>query len=125
MRERFHILFACLALLSWSAPVGALAVSEAELLSHLNQRLIARVELLAIASGEIDNLSVSVIQQRDVVGNQRMLGLRHEIKKDDHGYYIEITSREVVREPIIHFSLKLDWAAGRLTREYALLVDFN
>ncbi|MBF8268600.1 MAG: pilus assembly protein FimV, partial [Gammaproteobacteria bacterium] len=49
--------------------------------------------------------------------------LKYEIKENENGHYISITSRDVVKEPVMNFSLEVTWSKGHLIREYSLLID--
>ena len=49
--------------------------------------------------------------------------LRAEMVSDTTGQYIQISSREAVREPVLTFTIEIAWSAGKLQREYTLLID--
>ncbi|MGH8248616.1 MAG: type IV pilus assembly protein FimV [Gammaproteobacteria bacterium] len=106
------------AALSWG-----LAVSDVELLSHLNQRLDARIRLLTASQAELDSLVISVSGTDP--GQQSFIALKHEIAQDDQGLFIHVTSENSIREPILTLQLELNWSQGRLSREYSLIIDPN
>ena len=110
----------CSSLPAWS---GALALSDVELRSYLNQPLDARIGLLAVAEGDLASLNVTISGSTEDSGNQRFQYLRHEVLEDERGHYIKVTSPEVVKEPILSFKVEINWSKGQLIREYSLLID--
>jgi len=109
--------------LLFSPLISALAVSDVELDSHLNQQLNARIYLQIADQGELTSLKIAVREVVDEGGSQDMPDLRYEVKEDKQGHYISISSEDVIREPVLRFMLELNWSKGRLIREYALIID--
>ena len=105
--------------------VHALAVSEAMLNSHLNQRLMASVDLLAVSPEELDSLVVFIRPMDESRGaSLSWPKIKHEVVSDKSGRHrIQLTSDEPIREPVVNFVLELSWSGGRLEREYVLLID--
>lgn len=104
-----------------SPAVSALAVSDVELHSHLNQQLDARVYLQNVDKTELTGLKIAI---RDVLDNGEIMpSLHYEVLENAQGHYISITSEDVIREPVMRFMLELNWSKGRLMREYALIID--
>ena len=114
--------FPVVMLLLLSSPmVSALAVSDVELHSHLNQQLDARVYLKNVDKSELSGLKITL---RDVTdAGERMSNLHYEVLENAQGHYISITSKDVIREPVMRFMLELNWSKGHLIREYALIID--
>ena len=104
-------------------PVWALALSDIQLNSALNQVLDAKVLLLEINKDELGSLQVNIDQNTDAAVEQSSIKLTPEVKENENGYYISITSKEVIKEPVLSFSLELSWSKGHLIREYSLLID--
>jgi len=112
--------FVVLLLLS-SPVVSALAVSDVELHSHLNQQLDARVYLQHADKSELSSLKIAL---HDVTaGDEVTPNLHYEVLENAQGHYISITSEDVIREPVMRFILELNWSKGHLIREYALIID--
>lgn len=108
-------------LLLLSPAVSAMAVSEVELHSHLNQLLDARVYLQNVDKSELSSLKIAL---RDVTdAGELMPNLQYEVLENAQGHYISITSKDVIREPVMRFMLELNWSKGHLIREYALIID--
>jgi len=116
-----YILF----LVSWCfiTTAQALTLSEIELKSYLNQALDARINLSGISAGQLEGLSITIIDAKPGISGQRPVVLDYEIKNDGSGHYIQLTTNAVVREPVVTFTLELSWSEGRLLREYTLLMD--
>ncbi|MFQ5659361.1 MAG: FimV family protein [Gammaproteobacteria bacterium] len=123
MGKTISTLVAVLICLPFPPNAGALAISAVELKSFLIQPLNARVYLLAANEDELTSLNIRVTNINDATGNQRNAVLRYEIKENEQGHYINITSRDAIREPLLNFMLELNWSAGHLIREYSLLID--
>ena len=115
------ILVLCLS--GMSVSVNSVAISEVEIISHLNQLLNARVRILAASDAEISSLSVVLTENSDELLNRISSGLTYEIINNDEGAYISISSRNVIKEPIVDFTLELSWANGHLIRDYTLIID--
>ena len=113
---------AIVVLLLLSSPlVSALAVSDIELHSHLNQTLDARVYLNNAGKDELDSLKIAI---RDAAaGGDVSRHLHYQVQESAKGPYISITSTDVIREPVMRFKLELNWSKGHLIREYALIID--
>jgi pilus assembly protein FimV len=110
--------------LVWYLPgVQALALSELELESALNQPFSARVELLHAQPEEIANLTVQIGDPPSTAG-PRLPQLEVKMEEAGNGrHYLWISSREPVREPVMNFVLQLSWPKGRLLKEYSLLLN--
>jgi pilus assembly protein FimV len=110
---------ACFLFLLQPVVAQALALSDIEIRSYLNQPLDAQVRLLAVTKSELDSLQVKVVAE---TGGTR-LEFRPEIVQDENGSAIRITTKDSVREPILIMHVELSWSTGRLTREYSLIID--
>ena len=102
---------------------SALALSPITLHSHLNQPLDARVDLSGVSKADLANLHVIIHTGEGADTYQEAVPLQHKVKEDSSGHYISITSSGVIREPILTFTLEVDWPHGRYAREYSLLID--
>lgn len=112
----------CLALSCFLTMTQALTLEDVELRSHLNQSLDARVGLSEVSAEDLASLTVD-IRHRGPGSGYKPMNMKYEIKQDESGRYIHVTSTELVREPVLTFELELNWHAGRLLREYSLLID--
>jgi pilus assembly protein FimV len=123
MRVKLLILLAFIVFLPFPPTVVALALSDVELESNLNQRLSARISLLEVTAAEMDDLNIRVSEITDTVAGGRRKILSHEVVVEGLKYYLRISTRDVVREPILSFVVELNWSTGHIIRNYALIID--
>jgi len=110
--------------------VAALGLGEITLSSRLNQPLLARISLVGVQAEDLANLQVRLGSAKlfEVVGLPRphfLTGLMFAVKEDDEGEgdaYVEIRSRDSMREPAVSFVVDALWQKGRVIREYHLLL---
>lgn len=109
--------------------VFALGLGEVKLNSSLNEPLDMEIQLINV--GELTELEMLVgLGSRadfEKAGVERLFllaGLRFKVDltKPDRPV-IRVSSRKPIREPYLDFLIELQWATGRLLREYTLLLD--
>ncbi len=106
-----------------------LGLGEIELNSGLNQPLKAKIELLVAEPDELKQLKVKLADKAayEAAGVERIHLLNSLIFKvvavEGDKVVIEVTTVAPVREPFLDFVVEADWPAGRLLREYTLLLD--
>lgn len=122
MRKTLATLVIILVVAAPSPQTQALAISDVELKSYLNQPLEARITLLNANLDELNSLKINIDMIEDI-SNRQQINLMYEIKQNENGHYISITSEDVIREPVLNFSLELNWSEGHLIREYSILID--
>lgn len=113
------------------APAAALALGlgEVKLHSALNQNLNADIELLSVEPGDVEELEVSLASAETFakLGLNRpavLMFVQFETKQGKDGkYYVHATSKDAIREPFLDFLVEAKWPAGRVLREYTLLLD--
>jgi len=117
--------------LSLMAPAAALALGLGDIKLHsaLNQRLDADIELLSVDPAEVNDIDVSLATADtfNKIGLDRpavLMFLDFEVKQHQNGkYYVHATSKDIIREPFLDFLIEVKWPAGRVLREYTLLLD--
>lgn len=117
----------CLALLplsSYSAGLGKLNVN-----SGIGEPLKAEIELLSVTPEELSTLAASIASEDAYVqqGIPR-LGIHNNIKVEvaknaDGSPVLKIRSSQPVSDPYLDMLIQVDWATGRLQREYTVLLD--
>ncbi|MHB1215077.1 MAG: FimV/HubP family polar landmark protein [Thiobacillus sp.] len=111
-------------LMAHAAGLGKLSVTSA-----LGQPLAAEIELFAADKAELDSLSASLASDqafRDarVEFAPVLSSLRFSVEKKPNGKAIlKVSSSRPVTDPFIDMLVELNWASGRLVREYTLLLD--
>ena len=113
------IVVICLGL--YSSFGHALALSNADIKSYLNQRLDVRIDIITDNPDELDHLEIELTQNAE--NNVSRYQLKYELVKSDTGSYLKISSSDVVREPVIEFTLDIGWSDGHIVRKYSFLVD--
>ena len=114
--------------LIWMSTGWALGLGDVELRSALNQPLDARIELVSPREDELEQLRVGLASTEhfERYGLERSsihARMRFEVVRDGRDAYIHVTTEQPVRDPFISFLVEARWAAGRLLREYTLLLD--
>ncbi len=108
---------------------NALGVKDIEVFSALNQPLNARIELVSIKGLDIQDIKVRLASPK--VFNEAGIGrpyfltrLRFDPKvATDGNPYIQISSKDVVREPYLDFMLEINWRGSSLIKEFTVLLD--
>ncbi|MDQ2068921.1 FimV/HubP family polar landmark protein [Natronospira bacteriovora] len=117
-----------IAALIWMPASWALGLGDVELRSALNQPLDARIELVSPRQEELDQLQVGLastehFQRYGLERTAIHARMRFELVRDGRDAYIHVTTEQPVRDPFVSFLVEARWAAGRLLREYTLLLD--
>jgi len=109
-----------------SGSVQALSLGEIEMRSALNQPMSAEIRLSSVQSNDLNGMIVKLaspeafaragIDRTDVLSDL-------EFTVSEATQSIIITSRRPVVEPFLNFLLEVDWASGRMVREYTVLLD--
>jgi len=109
--------------------VQALGLGEIQLNSFLNQPLDAQIEILSSTKGETDGLQVKLASPEAFVRSglefsNHLRQLKFSVITRSNGKkYIKVVTRKGFREPFLNFLLEVNWASGRILREYSELVD--
>lgn len=129
MRLRQLVLACGLTSFVLSPHASALGLGEVKLKSTLNQPLEAEVKLLDTRDLTAEQVLVALASPADFERNgvDRLyfyteFQFRVDFAAAD-GPKVIITSRNPVREPYLNFLIEARWTAGRLLREYTLLMD--
>jgi pilus assembly protein FimV len=129
MRLRQLVLALGLASLLVSSLTNALGLGEVTLNSTLNQPLNAEIKLLDTRDLTAEQIVVSLASPADFERNgvdRLFFYTEFQFQIDlqsPRGPVVKITSRNPVREPYLNFLIEARWTAGRLLREYTLLMD--
>src|SRR5258706_1139737 len=110
-------------LLASAAGLGRLTVS-----SSIGQPLRAEIEIVSLQSGEADSLSVRLaspeaFRQAGIEISPALIGLQFSVETRGNRPVIRVTTAQPVNEPFVDMLVELQWATGRLVREYTFLLD--
>ncbi len=112
-----------------SPQVFGLGLGTLKTTSALNEPFDGRIDIVGATATDFDSLSVQLADGRqfDRAGVERaavLLNLKFEVVSSESGSdYVRITTKDPVREPFLNFLLELNWANGRMVREYTILLD--
>ena len=107
----------------------ALGLGPLEATSALNEPFKGRIEVLGAKAEDFDTLNIALAGEEQFrrAGIERaavLFQLRFAVADSTDGKdYIAVTSRDSIREPFLNFLLEMNWANGRLLREYTVLLD--
>lgn len=124
---RNSLLLLLLLILSTSA--FALGLGGIKVESALNEPLDARVGLISVEQMAIDDIRVKLAGPESFrrAGIERpflLSKLRFRPVFPETGEpYIQVTTRESIREPFLDFLLEVNWPRGNLVREFTILLD--
>ncbi|HEX3847120.1 MAG TPA: FimV/HubP family polar landmark protein [Steroidobacteraceae bacterium] len=125
------VLVACLSALTfvWPASSFALGLGEIHLNSALNEPLAADIDLIAASPDELAALRAN-LAGRDAFtryGIDRpafLSNLTFKVGKSKEGHdALLVRSTDAISEPFVTFLVEVNWARGRLMREYTVLLD--
>ena len=110
--------------------VAALGLGDITLNSFLNEPLDAEVRLIDTRDLVADEIKVRLAESADFerMGVERSYFLTRiqfevSIDRERNSGVIRLTTDEPVREPFVDVIIEARWPAGRLLREYTVLVD--
>jgi pilus assembly protein FimV len=112
-----------------AAQVHALGLGRLAVQSALGETLRAEIDITSLTAEESSSLRVRVAppeayRAAGVDYNAVLSSLQATIQKRSDGRsYLRLTSDRVVQEPFVDVILEMQWASGRLVREYTLLFD--
>ncbi len=110
-------------LVAHAAGLGKLTV-----LSQLGQPLNAEIEIVSLQPGEEESLSAKIASQ-DAFGqagiefSPALMGVRFAVERKGGKPVIRMTSQQPLNEPFLEVLVEMQWATGRLVREYSFLLD--
>ena len=108
--------------------VFALGLGELQTQSALNQPFLAELQILRASPAELKGLQVRLASEEDYarIGLERLPilnALNFMIVKKGSSHYIRISSRRQISEPYLNFLIEVNWARGRMLREFTVLLD--
>ena len=120
----FLLLSLMLAPLSHAASLGGLNLS-----SNLGEPLLAEVELLLEPQESLSGLQAALASEQayakqGIRYQSHYLDLKVELQQNPQGLAVlKLSSSLPINEPYLDVLLQLDWAAGRLQKQYIVLLD--
>jgi FimV-like protein len=116
------ILFAPMA----ASPVG---LGKLTVMSELGQPFRGEIDLLAVDRNEEGSLAARLappeaFREAKVERSGALISLRFNVLQKKTGqWFVKLTSPQPLNEPFLDMLVELGWPAGRLLREYTVLLD--
>lgn len=112
--------------LPWAAQAAGLG--KLTLQSALGEPFKAEIELVAVKKAELDSLHASIasadtFKQANIEFVPAVAAIQTKIETRAGQPYIRLSSILPVNEPFLNLLLELNWDAGRVLREYTVLLD--
>lgn len=107
-----------------AAGLGKLTVTSA-----LGQPLRAEIELVAVEKDELSSImarlaSADAFKEARIERSGALLDIKFSVEQKKTGtQVVKLTTVQPVNEPFLDMLVELNWAAGRLLREYTVLLD--
>lgn len=116
-------------LLLASLPAYSTGLGKLTVMSTLGQPFKGEIDLLAVDKKDIGSIrgrfaSYEAFKEANIERAPALTGMRFSVEQKKNGDpYLKITSTKAVDEPFLDMLVELDWSAGRLVREYTVLLD--
>jgi len=97
--------------------------------SALNEPFAAEIQLNSVKSSDFGGLKAELASRGDfqlaeIDRPAHLLLLKFEpFRKPDDSVVLKVSSEEPITEPFLHFLVAVEWAGGKLIREYTTLLD--
>ncbi|MEO8753954.1 MAG: FimV/HubP family polar landmark protein, partial [Casimicrobiaceae bacterium] len=123
---KYGLVAGALALPGAAYPLG---LGKLTVESFVGQPLIARIELLSSSKDELDTLSAKIadpaLYRQNNLQYQGVLSRARITLERGTGdtAYLKVTSGGAVSEPYLDLLVEVNWASGRVVRDYTFLLD--
>jgi pilus assembly protein FimV len=109
--------------------VSALALGKLSTFSHMGERLAVEIDIPESTPEELAGLKASlaspdVFTASGVDFNPSLVGADVSVQKRPDGRpFIKVTTTGIMNDPFVNLILVVNWPAGRIVRDYSLLLD--
>ena len=113
----------------WGSNVAALSLGRITIHSALGEPLRAEIDVPEINSEEVASLKASVaspeaFRAAGLEYNPAMSGLQVTLQRRADGRaYVRLNSDRAINDPFVDMILEVNWATGRIVRDYTMLFD--
>jgi pilus assembly protein FimV len=130
MRAKPFVTFSLVAAGALALPgtAAALGLGKLTVESALGQPLSARIDLTTASKDELDSLTAKVAdpglyRQNNLTYQGTLARTRITLESANGSPFLRVTSPVSVQEPYLDLMVELNWASGRVVREYTFLLD--
>ena len=107
---------------------GALGLGKLTVQSSIGQPLSAQIELGSATKEELDSLSVRIAdanlyRQNNLAYNSVLARARITLERGGPTPYLKVVTQSPISEPYLDLMVEVNWASGRLVRDYTFLLD--
>lgn len=112
-----------------SIPAFAAGLGKLTVTSTLGQPFRGEIDLFAVDKKDLSSIharfaSFEAFKEAKIERSPVLSAMRLSVEQKKNGDpYLKITSSKPVDEPFLDMLIELDWPAGRLVREYTILLD--
>ena len=113
----------------WGSNVAALSLGRITIQSALGEQLRAEIEVPEINAEEAASLKAAValpdaFRAAGLEYNPAMSGLQVTLQRRPDGRaYFRLSSDRTINDPFVDMILEVNWATGRIVRDYTMLFD--
>ena len=113
----------------WSIPVLALDLGRLQVQSAIGEPLRAEIEITEASTEELRSLraqlgSPNSFRQAGLEYNPSLAGVTASLHgRNDGSFYVALRGQNPVQDTFIDLILEMQWATGRLVKNYALLLN--
>jgi pilus assembly protein FimV len=116
------------ATLAVSPSAWSLGLGDATVESYLNQPLRARIDLISQESDDLASVSAKLASAADyeLIGaslEDVSVPIRFSVENIDGDAYLMASSQLPLNSPVVRLIVEVNWASGRMLREYTLFLD--
>ncbi len=132
MKHKLVIVSALMGIFSMLSVYG-LGLSNIEVASKLNEPLDAKIRILSVPKGDLDNIKASLAPAEafrragldyPFVLSALKISIPSSLKnKANSSAVITIKTTPPLKEPFLNFLIEINWPSGRILREYTALLD--
>ena len=107
----------------------AAGLGKINVMSALGQPLLAEIDLVSVSAEEMPSLAARLASQdayreANVEYPNGLGNFRFVVEKRANGQpYLKVMTNQPINEPFLDLLIELNWASGRLLREYPVLLD--
>ncbi|OQW93837.1 MAG: hypothetical protein BWK79_09040, partial [Beggiatoa sp. IS2] len=128
MKRKLAITLAWMNIL-FASDAYALGLSNIAVSSKLNEPFSARISVVSVPKGDMDNIKVSLapaeaFRRAGIERSYALSGLQFSVSPiSKTEATISVSSAQPLKEPFLNFLIEVSWPSGRILREYTALLD--